>query len=213
MATLEKLGVADNTLVLFTSDNGPETTTVIHMRGDYQHDGARPWRGMKRDQWEGGQRVPYIVRWPGKVQPGTTNDQLTSLTDVLATCAAIVGANLPKDAAEDSFNMLPAYLGEETGPIRPYLLQQAFGGARYLAIRKGNWKYVDHTGSGGNNYAKNPGLKPFMLPNTAPGAPAQLYDLATDPGETTNLYFEHSQIVKELKALLDASKASGRSRN
>ena len=143
MATLDKLGVADNTLVIFTSDNGPETLSVIHMRGDHDHDGARPWRGMKRDQWEGGHRVPFIVRWPGKVKPGATSDQLTSLTDVMATCAAIVDAQLPKDAAEDSFNMLPAYLGKDAEPIRPYLLQQAFGGARYLAIRKGNWKYLD----------------------------------------------------------------------
>ncbi len=89
--TLDRLGVADNTLVMFASDNGPEVTTVIHMRNDHGHDGARPWRGMKRDQWEGGHRTPFIVRWPGKVKAGATSDQLTSLTDVMATCAAIVG--------------------------------------------------------------------------------------------------------------------------
>ena len=138
LTTLEKLGVADNTLVIFTSDNGPETTSVIHMRTDYGHDGARPWRGMKRDDWEGGHRVPFLVRWPGQVKPGTTSAQLTSLTDVMATVAAVVGADLPKDAAEDSFNMLPALLGQDRGPIRPYLLQQAFGGPRYLSIRRGH---------------------------------------------------------------------------
>ena len=212
LATLDRLGVADNTLVIFTSDNGPETTSVIHMRADYGHDGARPWRGMKRDQWEGGHRVPFLVRWPGKVKPGTTSAQLTSLTDVMATVAAIIGAELPNDAAEDSFNMLPALLGQDGGPIRPYLLQQAFGGPRYLAIRRGNWKYLDHTGSGGNRYENNPGLKPFILPDTAPGAPGQLYNLEADPGETRNLYFDQPQIVKELKTLLDQSKASGRSR-
>ena len=137
LATLDKLGVADNTLVIFTSDNGPETTSVIHMRADYGHDGARPWRGMKRDQWEGGHRVPFLVRWPGQVKPGTTSAQLTSLTDVMATVAAIIGADLPKDAAEDSFNLLPALLGKDSGPIRPYLLQQAFGGSRTLSIRRG----------------------------------------------------------------------------
>ena len=129
MTTLEKLGIADNTLVIFTSDNGPETTSVIHMRADHAHDGARPWRGMKRDSWEGGHRVPFLVRWPGKVQPGTTSAQLTSLTDVMATIAAIIGAKLPENAAEDSFNLLPAWRGEDQAPIRPYLLQQAFGGA------------------------------------------------------------------------------------
>jgi len=212
LATLEKLGVADNTLVIFASDNGPETTSVVHMRADYGHDGARPWRGMKRDDWDGGHRVPFLVRWPGKVKPGTTSAQLTSLTDVMATVAAIIGTDLPNDAAEDSFNMLPALLGQDSGLIRPYLLQQAFGAPPYLSIRRGNWKYLDHTGSGGNNYEKNPELKPYILPDTGPGAPGQLYDLAADPGETKNLYFEHPEIVKELKALLEQSKASGRSR-
>ncbi len=209
MQTLEKLGIADNTLIIFTSDNGPETTSVIHMRADHQHDGARPWRGMKRDNWEGGHRVPFLVRWPARVKPGTTSAQLTSLTDVMATVAAIIGAKLPDNAAEDSFNMLPAWRGEDKAPIRPYLLTQAFAGARTLSIHRGPWKYLDHPGSGGNNYENNPGLKPFHTPDTAP---AQLYNLETDPGETKNLHAEHPEIVKELKSLLDQSKSTGRSR-
>ncbi len=211
LAELERLGVADNTLVIFTSDNGPETTSVVHMRADYQHDGARPWRGVKRDDWEGGHRAPFIVRWPGRVKAGTTSDQLICLTDVMATVAAITGAEIPHDAAEDSFDLLPALNGTATAPIRPYLLTQAFRGARTLSIRRGQWKYLDHQGSGGNNY-NSPALKPFALPETAPEAPGQLYDLAEDPGETTNLYFRHPEIAAELKALLDQSKASGRSR-
>lgn len=209
LATLERLGVADQTLVLFSSDNGPETTSVIQMRADHGHDGARPWRGMKRDQWEGGHRIPLIVRWPGKVRPGSTSRQLTSLTDVMATVAEVVEAALPEGAAEDSFSMLPALLGRDTGPIRPYLLQQAFGGARTLSIRRGNWKYLDHAGSGGNRY-DSPGLKPFAIPETAPDAPGQLYDLAADPGETTNLYFQHPGIVKELKTLLERHTNQGK---
>jgi len=208
LATLEKLGVADNTLVLFASDNGPETTSVIHMRADHAHDGARPWRGMKRDSWDGGHRVPFIVRWPGKVKPGTTSAQLASLTDVMATIAAIIGAKLPDNAAEDSFNLLPALLGEDRAPIRPYLLQQAFGGARTLSIRRGPWKYLDHAGSGGNNYERDPAMRPFHIPDSAPVA---LYNLDTDPGETKNLYAGRPDIVRDLKALLEQSKASARS--
>lgn len=211
LATLESLGVADNTIVIFTSDNGPETTSMIHMRADHGHDGAHPWRGVKRDSWEGGHRVPFIVRWPGQVKAGTTSAQLTSLTDVIATVAAVVGVTLPDNAAEDSFNMLPAWLATNQSPIRPYLLQQAFGGQRTLSIRRGDWKYLDHTGSGGNRYENDPDLRPFLLPDSAPGAPGQLYDLKTDPGETKNLYFKHPEIVTELKALLDQSKAAGRS--
>ena len=211
LATLEKLGVADNTLVIFTSDNGPEVASIIHMRADHAHDGARPWRGIKRDNWEGGHRVPLLVRWPGQVRPGTTSAQLTSLTDVMATLAAISDAKLPDDAAEDSFNLLPVLRGEADAPIRPYLLTQAFAGARTLSIRRGPWKYLDHRGSGGNRYENNPGLKPFILAETAPDAPGHLYNLDADPGETRNLYAERPERVKELKALLEESKASGRS--
>jgi len=212
LSTLEQLGVADNTIVLFTSDNGPETTSVIHMRADYGHDGARPWRGVKRDGGEGGDRVPFLVRCPDRVRAGTTSAQLTSLTDVMATVAAVIGAELPNNAAEDSFNMLPAWLSEDQAPLRPYLLQQAFGGQRTLSIRQGPWKYLDHTGSGGNRYANDPGLRAFLLPDTAPNAPGQLYNLETDPGETKNLYNERPEIVSELKALLEQTKTAGRSR-
>ncbi len=210
LADLERLGIADNTLVLFSSDNGPEVTSVVHMRADHGHDGAKPWRGVKRDSWEGGHRVPFIVRWPGRVKGGGTSDQPVSLTDVMATLAAITGAKLPRAAAEDSFNLLPVLEGTATAPLRPYLLTQAFGGARTLAIRRGPWKYLDHSHSGGNNYDRSD-LKPFALPDTAPEAPAQLYNLATDPGETTNLLFEHPAMAAELKALLDQSIREGRS--
>ena len=98
-------------------------------------------------------------------------------------------------------------------PRATALLQQAFGGSRTLSVRRGYWKYLDHPGSGGNRYDNNPELKPFILPDTAPGAPGQLYNLEADPGETRNLYFEQPQILKELKTLLDQSKASGRSRS
>jgi arylsulfatase A len=213
LSKLEKLGAAENTLVIFTSDNGPETTSVIHMRADYGHDGARPWRGVKRDNWEGGHRVPFLVRWPNHIPAGKTSAQLTSLTDVMATVAAIVGAELPNDSAEDSFDMLPAWLDDNHPPIRPYLLQQAFAGQRTLAIRRNNWKYLDHVGSGGNRYDANSGLAAFSLPELSPDAPGQLYNLAIDPGETKNLYFERPEIVMELKGLLDQSKTSGRSRS
>lgn len=207
---LEKLGIADRTLVIFSSDNGPETTSTVHMRADYAHDGAGPWRGMKRDNWEGGHRVPLIVRWPGHVKSGITSDQPASLTDVMATVAAITGAELPRHAAEDSFKMLPVLEGKAAAPIRPYLLTQAFGGGRTLAIRCGAWKYIAHRESGGNNYT-SPTLKPFALPEAAPDAPGQLYNLETDPGETTNLYFKRPGHVAELTALLEKSKREGRS--
>ena len=209
MATLAKLGVADNTLVIFTSDNGPETTSVIHMRADHGHDGARPWRGVKRDNWEGGHRVPFIARWKGNIAPGSTSTQTICLTDLMATCAAITGTTLPDNAAEDSFNLLPVLLGKDGGrPVRDYTLHQTISLA--LAIRQGPWKYLDHRGSGGNGYDKGE-LQRFALPDAAPTAPGQLYHLAIDPGETNNLYFKEPEMMAKLKSLLESSKASGRS--
>jgi arylsulfatase A len=210
MHELQKHSLAENTLVIFTSDNGPESHTVVPMRRDHDHDGAKPWRGVKRDAWEGGHRVPFIVRWPSRVKAGTTSDQLVSLTDVTATAAAVTGAALPRDSAEDSFDILPVLEGKATAPVRSYLLTQAFRGADTLSIRRGNWKLINHRGSGGNNYAKE--MKPYALPEGDPDTPGQLFDLAADPGERVNLFSEKPEVVKELKALLDGSNASGRSR-
>lgn len=210
MKTLERLGVADNTLVMISSDNGPEVTTSLNMRADHKHDGARPWRGVKRDQWEGGHRVPFLARWPGRIKPGSESAQTICQTDIMHTCAAITGAELPEDAAEDSFSFLPVLLGEDGGKaVRPYTLHTTIRLA--LAIRRGKWKYLDHQGSGGNSYDRK-GLKEYALPETAPDAPGQLYNLEADPGETTNLYYKNPEIVRELKALLEESKKSGRSR-
>ena len=211
LETLDELGLSENTLVMVTSDNGPEVPTSIAMRGDHSHNGSRPWRGMKRDQWEGGHRVPFIARWPGKIEAGSESAQTICQTDIMATCAAIIGYDLPHESAEDSFNLLPALFGEDKGkPIRPYTLHQTNRLA--LAVRKGPWKYLDHSGSGGNNYEQER-LLPFALPDSEPEAPGQLYNLDTDPGELNNLYFEKPELVKELKALLEGSKQSGRSRS
>ena len=108
MKKLKNHGMADNTLVIFTSDNGPEVPTSISMRHDHNHNGARPWRGVKRDQWEGGHRVPFIARWPGKIKPDSTSDQTICLTDIMATAAAITGAKIRNNAAEDSYNIIRA---------------------------------------------------------------------------------------------------------
>lgn len=210
--TLDQLGVRENTLVMFASDNGPEVPTVLDMRKTYRHDGARPWRGVKRDQWEGGHRTPFIVRWPGRVAANTTSDQLFSLTDVMATCAAITGTPLPNEAAEDSYNFLEVFMGTQgEHSVRQYLLQQTI--SLDMSIRSGDWKYLDHRGSGGNNYDAGGewGMLPYKLPDTDPDAPGQLYNLAQDPGERNNLYSQQPEIVKELKNKLEAFKADGRS--
>ncbi len=213
LATLEELGMADNTLVIVTSDNGPEVGTVIHMRERYDHNGARPWRGVKRDIWEGGHRVPMLVRWPGVAPAGRTIRSTVCLTDLFATCAEIVGHAVPGDAGEDSVSLLPLFRGRDV-PVREFTLHQ--GPNLDLAIRRGPWKFLDHKGSGGNDYERR-GSKEWtipgewIIPDNAPDTPGQLYDLAVDPGETVNLVERHPGKAAELKKLLDASRESGRS--
>ncbi|MEO2014970.1 MAG: arylsulfatase [Fuerstiella sp.] len=207
---VKQLSIDDNTLILFNSDNGAETVHVDWMRQDHQHDASGGWRGMKRDGWEGGHRVPFIARWPGRIPAGLVSDQMTNTTDIFATLASIVGYTLPDDAATDSFDMLPAMLGlqDESQSIRPHLLTQSFRGE--FQLRQGQWKFLDHTGSGGNSYAKG-SMKQYALPETASAATGQLYNLNTDPGETTNLFFTEDTKRKEMQELLEQLKSSGRS--
>lgn len=209
--SLERLEIDENTLVLFNSDNGPETVHTDWMRQDYNHDAAGGFRGMKRDGWEGGHRVPFIARWPGTIPSGQVSSQLTNTTDIFATVASVVGYELPENVAVDSYDMLPAMLKAqtETAAVRPHMLTQSFRGQ--FQLRVGDWKYLDHMGSGGNNYDKG-NLQKYALPEKAPSATGQLYNLADDPGETTNLFFEQPEKRRQLQELLKklTDKTNGR---
>lgn len=207
---VDELGLEGETLILFNSDNGPETLHAAWMRQDHDHDASGGWRGVKRDGWEGGHRVPFIAHWPGRIPAGQVTDQMTNTTDIFATLASVVGYQLPDDQATDSFDMLPAMIGTQDAQqsIRPHLLTQSFRGE--FQIRLGNWKYLDHQGSGGNSYDDGI-MAQYALPDTTPDAPGQLYDLSTDPGETTNLYYEQEAKRIEMQALLKRLKESGRS--
>ena len=207
---LVELGIDENTLVLFNSDNGAETVHYHRMLQEYKHDASGGWRGMKRDGWEGGHRVPFIARWPRAIPAGQVSRQMTNTTDIFATLASVVGYELKDEDATDSFDMLPVMLGiqDEDDPVRPHLLTQSFRGE--FQIRQGTWKYLDHMLSGGNRYSKG-FMAQYLLPETAPHATGQLFHLGKDPGETTNLFFEESQKRKELQTLLHNLKASGRS--
>ncbi len=199
---LDAEGIAENTLVVYTSDNG------AHWYPDdietFGHSANLSLRGQKADIWEGGHRVPFLVRWPGHVAAETTSDALTTHTDFLATFAAVVGTTLPDGAGEDSFNMLPAWLGQQTAqPIRSSAIHHALDGM--FAIRRGSWKLIEGRGSGGFTQPRR------ITPE--PGEPAgQLYNLDTDPTEATNLYLEEPAVVAELQALLDEARQNGATR-
>ena len=202
LKTLDRLKLRKNTLLFVTSDNGAHWTPTDIRK--YGHRANGPLRGQKADIWDGGHRVPFLVRWPGKIKPGSVCDETVCLTDVLATCAAVVGQTLPDNAAEDSYNILPALLREKrTGPIRPAIVHHSLSGK--FAIRIGSWKLIPSRGSGG--FSKPRDYKP------KPGEPkGQLYNLAKDLGETENLYQERPDVIRRLLAPLERFKSEGHSR-
>ncbi len=205
LAALDKAKMADNTLVVFTSDNGPCWYDEDVER--FEHDSAGGLRGMKSDAWEAGHRMPFIVRWPGRVRPASSSDQTICFTDLLATFAAVLGNPLPGEAGPDSFNLLPVLTGKhpEDRPIRGPVVMHAGSAPDMMMIRSGNWKLINQLGSGG--FSKPTLIKP------RPGDPeGQLYNLTDDLGETKNLYTERPDIVARLKAEMKQIVDSGRSR-
>ena len=191
--------VERETLLFFTSDNGaswPEADRV-----SFGHDANGPWRGQKADIWEGGHRVPFIVRWPGRVEPNSTSDHLVSLTDFMATSATLLGAHLPEVAGQDSYDFYSTFTSATPG-TREAMVQHSLHGM--FAMRQGRWKLITERGSGGFTH-------PRSL-EAEPGEPAgQLYDLYSDPAESLNLYLEAPAIVDSLTVLLEYYRAAGRS--
>lgn len=195
LKALDALGVAENTLVIVTSDNGSTEPTEKMVR-EFGHRPSHHFRGRKSDAWEGGHRVPFLVRWPAKVKPGIRTDEVTCLTDFLATVADIVGAPLPPGAGQDSISMWPALLNRKRDtPLREYTVHHSIDGT--FALRRGPWKFIDAPGSGG--WSSNGPNKP------GPDAPpVQLYNLKQDIGEEHNLWEAEPEKLAELRALLAA---------
>lgn len=215
LAALERNGMADNTLVIMTSDNGsPGRAGDQHRDGSdfhppgavtekYAHHPNAPWRGMKADIWEGGHRIPLFVRWPARVTAGSTSAQTVCLTDFMATIAKIVDYPLPDDAGEDSYDLLPVLLGQgRVRPIREATVHHSSRGV--FAIRRGEWKLIMGLGSGG-------WTTPVTAEPTADGPKGQLYDMDNDPGETRNLWLERPDLVEQLFRLLETYQRDGRS--
>ena len=200
--SLDRNGLTDNTLVIFTSDNGCSPEAKFDELLAKGHNPSHVFRGHKADIYEGGHRVPFLVRWPGRVKAGSTTPQLVCLTDFMATAAAVVGATLPQDAAEDSFSFLPTLLGETGKPGREAIVNHSINGS--FAIRAGSWKLALCPGSGGWSDPR-PGMKDGDLPRD------QLFDLSTDIGEQSNRQSQHPETVEQLTKLLAKYIADGRS--
>ena len=211
LSALTRTGLATNTLVVFTSDNGPEVVEVEIGAYDritrYGHRSMAGLRGAKRDAWEGGHRVPFIVRWPGHVPAGTISAEIICHVDLIATCAAIIGAKLPADAGEDSYNILPALLGKpQPNPIREATVLHSAGSI--LAIRQGDWVLID--GPSGDQNHEPPWFKQERNYSTNRLA-GELYNLREDLAQAHNRYADKPDVAQKLKALLTKYKTSGRS--
>ena len=206
LAALKRNGFQDNTLVVFTSDNGSPARDGTNMGGAPRsvlklgHNPSATYRGIKADAYEGGHRVPFVARWPGRIPKGATSDETICHVDLMATVAAIVGAAVSDGAGEDSYNILPALEGKAVGkPIREATVHHSIGGM--FCIRQGKWKLIAGRGSGGWTRVKTAKTDP----------PGQLYDMQTDSGEKTNVWRKHPQVVHRLTALLGKYKKEGRS--
>lgn len=199
---LERIGQTDNTLVIFTSDNGCSKAAGIEDLKKKGHLVSAHLRGSKADIWDGGHRIPFIARWPGKIKPGSTSDQLICLVDLFATISEITGGRMPDGAAEDSVSYLPAFSGNPIESTRNGVIHHSFSG--HFAYRQGKWKLALARASGGWSSPRE---------NQAPaGSPkGQLYDMSADPGETINLYESRPEIVERLLADLKSDVLRGRS--
>ncbi len=200
---LDRAELTASTLLIFTSDNGCSPAAGIKTLEAKGHYPSAQFRGYKADIWDGGHRVPFICRWPGRVGAGSTSAQLVCLTDLMATCAELVGAKLPPDAGEDSVSLLPALLGADKGPLREAVVHHSINGM--FAIRQGPWKLALCPGSGGWCEPRDPAAQKAGLPS------AQLYNFGAAEDERKNLQAEHPEIVAQLTALLERYVAEGRS--
>ena len=175
------MGMRENTLIFFTSDNGPVWWPIDVEK--YGHRATSIYRGMKFDAWEGGHRMPFIASWPGIIEEGSKSSQIISNTDMLATFAQLVGETLPNNSGEDSFSILNALYDKDLDkPIREDFIGRPDNAD--LFIRKGDWKLIGRD---------------------------QLYNLAVDPSEQKNVFNDNKEIASELYALLEKYKADGRS--
>jgi arylsulfatase A len=200
--TLKRIGQVENTLFIFSSDNGCSKAAGIGALAKQGHVVSAHLRGSKADLWDGGHRIPFIVKWPGKVKPGSQSGQLICLTDLFATVSEIVDAKLPEGSAEDSVSFLPALSGAKIVSTRNGVIHHSISG--HFAYRQGPWKLLLARASAGWSSPKENQAKKGS-------PPAQLYDMETDVGERKNLYLEKPEVAKKLLALLKEDVKRGRS--
>ena len=202
---LKEQGISDNTLLVFTSDNGCSPKADFEELAKVDHDPSYTFRGTKADIFEGGHHVPFIVEWPSKAPKNTSSDKIICTTDFFATCAELSGYKIKDTEAEDSYSMLPLITGKKDADIREYTVHHSINGS--FAIRQGPWKLSVCPGSGGWSYPRPQDIKQENLDLPS----MQLYNLVADIGETKNLIAEFPEKATELKEALKKIILDGRS--
>lgn len=203
MKSLEKNGIIEDTIVIFTADNGCSPMADFEELATYDHNPSYIYRGMKSDIFEGGHRIPYVVRWPERIKAGSVSNQTLCLSDFTATMAEIISYDTPDNAAEDSVSNLPVWEGSADSPVREATVHHSITGK--FSIRRDQWKLEMCPCSGGWSYPQRKLDIIKELPQI------QLYDLSTDIGEKNNVFEQHPKVVEELKALLTSYIKRGRS--
>jgi arylsulfatase A-like enzyme len=205
LAALEELDLAKNTIVIFSSDNGPDKRSFERIE-KFKHYGMGPWRGIKLDQWEGGNRTPFIVRWPGQIEPNTVNNHQICLTDMMATFSELVGHELAENEGEDSFSALSLLKTGEPSQKRPPILYNT--PRKKLGIRKDEWVFINAPTGGG----KEPDWFKEERGVVEHNQEVELFNLSDDPQQTKNVALEYPEKVKELKNELNELVKKGTSR-
>ena len=206
MEALEQNGIAENTLVFFTSDNGCSAPVAKagRLEKEFGHYPSANLRGYKSDIWEGGHRIPFVVKWPGKIEANSTNDELICLTNLMATCADITGTALPEEAAEDSYSILPLLINKKAKSAYEYVVHHSINGK--FSIRNRKWKLEFTPGSGGWTAPNDKKAREMGLPQL------QLYNMIKDEEETNNVYDQHPRVVRkmtnELKEIVDKGRTT-----
>ncbi|MEM9673409.1 MAG: arylsulfatase [Cyclobacteriaceae bacterium] len=201
---LKEQGLEENTIVIFSSDNGPERY-AFNRAEKYQHFSMGELRGLKRDVWEGGHHVPFIMKWPGVIEAGSVSEEVISQVDIMATVAAIINAELPSGAALDSYNLLPVITNQEyASPLREATVHNTY--ENIWGLRKGNWLYInDSTGQ----HSKMPESFKELRGYQDFDSEYLLFDLQADPGQRHNLSAQHTDKIKEMDDLLNKYRQQG----
>lgn len=199
---VQDAGIENNTLIIFASDNGCSPMADFKELAKYGHHPSYIFRGAKSDIFEGGHRIPFIVKWPEKIRPGSRCDSTVCLTDFMATCASIIQKKLPANAAEDSYDLMPLFTGNGNYQRKNIIMHSGDG---YFAFRQGKWKLNFSAGSGGWGFPTEKKAAEMKLPSL------QLYNLETDIGETINLENKYPGIVKQFESKIKMMIDNGRS--